>query len=96
MANGEHRLTALIREQLRSAHWLLEETFSDVTEEMAHFAPPGKALPIGAAYAHYVTGEDWMVHVLLRGGTPLFAGPWVGRTGLSELQPRFEPRALIM
>ena len=59
MANGENRITAHIREQLRSAHWLLEETVSDVTEEMAHFALPGMALPIGAAYAHYVTGEDW-------------------------------------
>jgi hypothetical protein len=87
MANEENRVTAHIREQIRSAHWLLEETTSDVTEEMAHFAPPGKALPIGAAYAHFVTGEDWMVHVLFGGGIPLFAGAWAGRTGLSELQP---------
>lgn len=87
MSNGENRVTAHIREQMRSAHWLLEETISDVTEEMAHVAPPGKALPIGAAYAHYVTGADWTVHVLFGGGTPLFAGAWAGRTGLSELQP---------
>ena len=91
MANGENRVTAHIREQLRSAHWLLEETVSDVTEEMAHHALPGKALPIGAAYAHYVTGEDWMVHVLLQGGSPLFAGKWAGRTGLSEMQPGPDP-----
>ena len=87
MTNAGHRVTAHIREQIRSAHWLLEETLSDVTVEMAHFAPPGKALPIGAACAHYVTGEDFMVHVLFQGGTPLSAGPWAGRTGLSEPQP---------
>jgi len=91
MTNGEHRVTTHIREQIRSAHWLLEETFSDVTEEMAHFSPPGKALPIGAACAHYVTGADWMVHVLFQGGTPLFAGSWAGRTGLSEPQPGPDP-----
>ena len=87
MPNGDQRLTNHIRERIRSAHWLLEETVSDVTKEMAHWLPSGKALPISAAYAHYVTGEDWMVHVLFRGGTPLFAGPWAGRTGLSEPQP---------
>src|SRR5512145_2089278 len=47
MAGEEHRVTAHIREQLRSARWLLEETLSDVTDEMAHFAPPGKALSRG-------------------------------------------------
>jgi len=91
MADIENRVTAHIREQIRSAHWLLEETVSDVTEYMAHWLPPGKALPIAAAYAHYVTGEDWMVHVLFRVGTPQFAGPWAGRTGLSEPQPEPGP-----
>ena len=91
MAGEENRVTAHIREQLRSAHWLLEETLSDVTDGMAHFAPPGKALSIGAAYSHYVTGEDWMVHALFQGGTPLFAGQWAGRTGLSEPQPGPDP-----
>ena len=91
MPGGENRVTAHIREQLRSAHWLLEETVSDVTEEMAHHPLPGKALPIGAAYAHYVTGEDFMVHFLFRGEPPLFAGRFAGRTGLSEPQPGPDP-----
>lgn len=91
MTNGENRVTAHLREQMRSAHWLLQETVSDVTEEMAHYSPPGKALPIGAAYAHYVTSEDWMVHALFQGGAPLFAGSRAGRTGLSELPPGPEP-----
>ena len=80
-------MTAHIRRQLRSAHWLLEETISDVTDEMAWFAPPGKALPIGAAYVHYVTDEDLLVQALFRGVAPLQAGPWAGKTGLSEPHP---------
>src|SRR3990172_2092661 len=42
---------------------------------------------LGAAGAHFVTSEDWVVNVLFRGGVPLFAGPHAGRTGLSELPP---------
>ena len=52
MANRENRVISHIRAQMKSAHWLLEETMSDVSDEMARFAPPGKALPIGAAYVH--------------------------------------------
>ena len=62
MANGENRVISHIRSQMKSAHWLLEETITDVSDEMVRFAPPGKALPIGAAYVHYVSGEDWTIH----------------------------------
>jgi hypothetical protein len=87
MANEENRVISHIRAQMKSAHWLLEETISDVSDAMLHFAPPGKALPIGAAYVHYVSGEDWMIHSLFQGVAPLMAGPWAGRTGVSEPQP---------
>jgi len=87
MPNEENRVIAHIRAQMKSAHWLLEETLSDVSDEMVRFAPPGKALPIGAAYVHYVTGEDWMVHSVFKGVAPLMAGSWAGRTGASEPQP---------
>jgi len=87
MANEENRVISHIRAQMKSAHWLLEETLSDVTDEMVRFAPPGKALPIGAAYVHYVSGEDWAIHSVFKGVAPLMAGPWAGRTGVSEPQP---------
>lgn len=93
MAEGEARLVGLLREQLGAAHWLLEETMKDVTAEMAHRDPGGIALPIGAAYAHSVTGEDWIVNALLRRGVPLLAGEWAGRTGLSESPPGPDPSA---
>jgi hypothetical protein len=87
MANEENRVTSHIRAQMKSAHWLLEETMSDVSDEMLHFSPPGKALTIAGAYVHYVSEEDWMIHSLFQGGTPLMAGPWAGRTGVSEPHP---------
>jgi len=87
MANEENRVISHIRAQMKSAHWLLEKTLSDVSDEMVRFAPPGKALPIGAAYVHYVMGEDWTIHSVFKGVAPLMAGPWAGRTGVSEPQP---------
>ena len=87
MAQDGSRVTTWIRGQVRSAHGFLEATMADVTAEMAHWGPPGLALPIGAAYAHSVTTEDWLVNVLFRGGAPLFAGPHAGKTGISELPP---------
>jgi hypothetical protein len=87
MAQDGNRVTAWIQGQVRSAHAFLEATMGDVTEEIAHWGPPGLALPIAAAYAHFVMSEDWLVNVLFRGGAPLFAGPHAGRTGVSELPP---------
>jgi len=87
MMQDGSRITAWIRGQVQSAHWTLEATMEDVSAEMAHWAPPGIALPIGAAYAHFVTSEDMVVNFLLRGGIPLFTGSHAGRTGLSEPPP---------
>jgi len=87
MAKEENRVISHIRAQMNSAHWLLEETISDVSDEMARFAPPGKALPIGAAYVHYITGEDWTIHSPFQGVAPLMAGAWSGKTGVSEPPP---------
>lgn len=87
MVQDGSRITAWIRGQLKSAHWTLEATMQDVNVDMAHWGPPGIALPIGAAYAHYVTSEDLVVNLLIRGGVPLFAGSHADRTGLSELPP---------
>lgn len=76
-----------IREQLQQAHEFLEMTMADVTAEQAAWKPGGNANPLGAAYAHLVTGEDGFVNAYLQGGAPLFAGEWAGKTGLSEPPP---------
>ncbi|MEX0749790.1 MAG: DinB family protein [Dehalococcoidia bacterium] len=78
---------AFIREQLQQARAFLETTMADVSADDAHARPPGKGNSIAATYGHLVTGEDGFVNGLLRGGSPLFAGAWAGKTGLSELPP---------
>jgi len=92
MAGAERNVISLLREQMKGLHELLEGTVADVTTEQAHWIPPGKALPIGATYAHVVVGEDGVVNGMLKGGAPLFAAAWAGKTGLSEPPPSFDPK----
>jgi hypothetical protein len=77
----------LIQQQTQSARQWLEGTLGDPTPEQLHWAPPG-ASSIGAHYAHILTGEDALVNGVAKGGAPLFAAEWAGRTGLSDLPPR--------
>lgn len=91
MATEQGPQAALLREHFQAAVQLLEGTMEGVTAEQAHWVPPGRALPIGAHYAHVVVGQDGMIQGRLRGGAPLFAGAWAGRTGLSELPPGPDP-----
>ncbi len=79
---------SLLRQQLQEAHQFLEMTMQDVTAEQAHWAPPGKASPLGANYAHLVTGEDFIIHGMLKGGAPLAASAGAGKVGVSELPPQ--------
>ncbi len=76
----------LLRMQLREAHELLEATMGDVTPEQLHFLPQGRALPIGAAYAHVIFSEDMMVQSM-KGEKPLFETGVA--TGASEPHPNF-------
>lgn len=80
-------LVNVLREQVKDARELLEGTIEDVTDEQARMAPPGEAMPIVAHYAHIVMSEDMAVQTLLKGGAPLFASEWAGRTGLSGQPP---------
>lgn len=67
---------------------ILEMTMADASPELTNWPPPGIANPIGATYAHAVCGADGVVHGMLQGGLPLYAGDWPGKTGISE--PRFD------
>lgn len=78
---------SLLREQLKEAHDLLESTVGDITEEQLHFAPGGRALPIGAGYAHVIFSEDISVQQLLKGEKPLYETGVA--TGASEPMPNF-------
>jgi hypothetical protein len=78
---------SFLREQLRQARGFLAGTLAEVDEERLHAAMPGALNPIGATYAHLVTGEDGFVNGLIREAAPLFASSWAARTGLSEPSP---------
>jgi hypothetical protein len=80
---------SLLRGQLKEAHELLEGTMLDVTAEQGRWLPPGVANPLGATYAHAVLSEDGLINVLLKGGAPLAATSWAGRTGVAEPMPQF-------
>jgi len=93
MSSTEKKAISLFREQLQAAHQLLEATVGDVVSEEAHWSPPGKANALGANYAHVVIGEDGTINGLLKGGAPLFATEWAGKTGVSDLPPAPDPKA---
>lgn len=75
----------LLRMQFKSAHDLQEATMADVVDPVAHFTELGKALPIGAAYAHSVISEDMILSTMVRQRTPLAAER--ANTGLSQPMP---------
>lgn len=79
---------SLLREQIKMAHDWFEATMTGVSQEHADDQPQGTAHSIGSRYAHAVTAEDVMVNSLIRGGAPMYAGDYAGKTGISE--PRFD------
>lgn len=78
---------SVLRQQLKEAHNWLEVTMEGVTAEQAHWKPQGKANPIAACYVHVVLAEDFLVNALFKGGAPLAASTWLGKTGISEMPP---------
>lgn len=77
----------LLREQFKLGHGMLEGTMQDVTEEQAQWTPPGKAIPLGATYAHAIISEDAMLNGMVKGGAPLFAAAFADKMGVSEPPP---------
>lgn len=77
----------ILLNQLKAAHNALEQTMEGVTDEVAHFMPPGKANPIAGIYAHLVFSEDFFIHNFLKKTQPLMATTFKDKTGASEIQP---------
>lgn len=77
----------LVRQQYKLAHDLLETTMKDVTEELAHWAPPGVANPLGATYMHVVVGEDALLSTVARQDKPLFMSTFAGKMGVDKPPP---------
>jgi hypothetical protein len=81
----------LLREQFLRAHAYLEATLDAIPPEAIHYAPPARALPVGAHFGHTVIGEDGLISLFVTGSPPLFASSWAGKTGFSSLPPEGEP-----
>jgi DinB superfamily len=80
--------TELLREQVKQVHQYVEEIMATVTPEQAHWHPPGMVVnSLGGNYAHLLVVEDLVINAILKGGAPLFASSWAGKTGMSTLPP---------
>lgn len=79
--------TKILLTQLQAAHAALEDTMEGVTDEVAHFMPPGTANPIAGTYAHVVFSEDLFIHSFLKKDQPLMETTFKDKTGASEVQP---------
>lgn len=84
MSVAENPVSAMLRAQFQTAHRTLEGTMQGLSAEQAHWAPPGKALPIAGHYAHVLAAEDFFVKGLIQGAPPLARTTMEGKTGISE------------
>jgi DinB superfamily len=78
---------AALRMAYQTMHEFLENTAAGVTADQANWQPPGLAHTIGANYGHVVFGEDAVINAVVRGGAPLMATRFAGKTGASEPPP---------
>lgn len=81
---------ALIKEEIKNAHDMLESVVVDIKPEDIQKDPGGKAFPLGSLYAHLVFSEDAIVNGMIRKSVPLFAGEWAAKTGASSPMPAMD------
>jgi hypothetical protein len=79
---------AALRMAYSTMHEFLENTVADVSADQARWQPAGRAISIAANYAHVVFSEDGVINGMLRGGAPLMATRFAGKTGASEPPPQ--------
>ncbi len=80
----------LLREQLQSAREAFSGTVADIRDEDLHKQPGGKALPLGALWAHLVMSEDMTVQQFLQSKKTLFESSFSSKTGVSEPMPAMD------
>lgn len=66
--------------------WLMG-VMGDVTEETAHWQPPGRVVPIAGHFAHALISEDVLLSMFVGGRKPLLASAFAGRTGIDKQMP---------
>ena len=91
MSSEQNQVVTFLRGQVKEANEFLLAVMSDVTAEQAQWGPPGIANPIGATFAHVLTSQDGLVNGTLKGGAPLMAGSWAGKTGFNTPPPGPSP-----
>lgn len=86
------KATELLCEQVKVAHWWIENMTVTLTPEQAHWYPPATVVnSLGGNYAHLLVYEDLLINAILKGGAPLYASSWAGKTGMSALPPMPTP-----
>jgi hypothetical protein len=85
-------LTALqlIKNELKDAREGFAGTVADIQEDHLHKDPGGKALPLGATYAHLVFSEDAIMQGMIQQKHTLYETTWKGKTGVSETMPAMD------
>lgn len=88
MAAARSILGPTLRDALHTAHWMLDGTMADVTDEIANRPVAGTANLIGASYMHVLLSEDHLINrPQVRDTRPLCSTTWSGRTGADKLEP---------
>lgn len=77
---------ALLKDQVKQAHGVVEGTVSDLTPEQLAWKPGANAHPVAGLLIHLISGEDFFLK-LMTGQQPLAMGPYAGKTGASEPHP---------
>jgi hypothetical protein len=78
--------TELLCEQVKTAHWWIENIVGTITPEQAHWHPSSSLVnSLGGIYAHLLVYEDLVINSILKGEAPMYASSWSGKTGLSTL-----------
>jgi len=79
--------TQILLNQFKAAYEVQEQTMDGVTQEIAHFMPPGTANPIAGTYAHLIFSEDMFIHNFLKKTPTILETTFKDNTGASELHP---------
>ncbi len=77
---------ALLRQQIQTAHEIVEGTVADLTPEQAHWKPGRRAMAAAPMLVHIASGEDLFLN-MMTGRQPLAMGAFAGKTGASEPHP---------
>ena len=75
----------VLRTQFSRRQGWLEGTMTDVTDEVAHYTPPGVVNSIAALIAHIATELDFYIIGMTAGKEPLLTSSFAGKSGITEL-----------